>query len=62
MTGPAWRGLICPADPSHGRLLDIGNRLRCVHADHDGRPRSHPKGPAPATRAVFTLAEVEAAR
>lgn len=56
--------LPCPAVPEHGELVMVegSDRLRCIHQEHDGRPKTHPLGEAPATRCVFTLHEVEAAR
>lgn len=54
-------GLLCPEDPKHGPLLEVDGGLRCVHQAHDGRTKNHPLGPAPATRASFTLAQAEAA-
>ena len=56
-----YRGLSCPAADDHGPLLEVAGRLRCVHQSHDGHPRTHRLGEAPATRATFTLDEVEAA-
>lgn len=50
-------GLVCPIDPRHGPLLEIDNRLRCIHQEHDGRPSTHSLGAAPMTRSVFSLDE-----
>lgn len=58
-----WGGYRCPADPSHGLLRDGRDGSRhsyyCSHQDHDGRPKSHPLGPSPQTRAHFTVVEAE---
>lgn len=54
--------LVCPVNPDHGRpRLVQGSRwdFYCPHADHDGRPKSHPQGPSTPTRKFFTYAEVE---
>lgn len=58
---PTYVGLRCPADLRHGPLIESHSRLRCIHQEHDGRPKTHPLGQAPATRATFTLDEAEAA-
>lgn len=50
-------GLMCPADPAHGPLLEIDGQLRCVHVAHDGRPSTHKQGAAPGTRSRFTADE-----
>ena len=44
-----YRGVVlCPTDPSHGQLLPwSSSRIYtwyCAHADHAGRPKTHPKG------------------
>lgn len=55
--------LSCP--DGHGPLRDVEGALWCSAQDHDGRPKTHPLGPFPATRSWFTLADlaaVEAAR
>ncbi len=63
MKHKAQVGLVCPTTPEHGGLLEsTTGRLYCIHQDHDGRPKSHPKGEAERTRAFFTLDEVEAAQ
>lgn len=50
-------GQPCPANPRHGRLLDLGDRAYCPHHEHDGRARSHPLGESPRTPAFFDEAE-----
>lgn len=55
---------LCPANPAHGKLYDWPSETHgfyCPHAEHDGRPKSHPAGPLSPTPAFFTTAEVEAA-
>ena len=52
-------GLLCPACPEHGKLLDWSSErwgFYCPHRDHEGRPA---KGVAP-TRAFFRTEEAEA--
>jgi hypothetical protein len=52
---------LCPIDPGHGLLLEpkqAGEHWMCVHQAHDGRPKSHPDGPAPGTRFRFSAAEL----
>lgn len=57
-SGP-WRGPECPSDPAHGPMVATTSGLwLCTHAAHDGRPRSHPAGAAPATRRLFRDEEV----
>lgn len=54
---------LCPVDPSHGAVQDWPTSrwgFYCPHTAHDGRPKSHPLGEAPATRAFYTTSEVEA--
>ena len=46
----------------HGPLIDIEGRLWCPHQSHDGRPPSHPDGPAPATNAWADAPEPVEAR
>lgn len=58
MKGQKFAGLVCPDSPEHGPLTEVDGRMRCVHQSHDGRPKTHPLGPAPVTKSVFTLAEV----
>lgn len=53
-----YAGMICPTDPTHGPLIWVDEKLRCVAQPHDGRPKSHPLGAEPPTRSVFTLEEV----
>lgn len=58
----------CPADPlpgsgPHGVLIGRenaahGRSFYCPHADHAGRPASHPLGAAPASRPFFGVDEV----
>lgn len=58
----SWAGHPCPTGgEAHGPLLAIRgvDGWMCVHADHNGRPKSHPDGAAPETRRVFTMAEIE---
>lgn len=59
----SWSGHPCPADPAHGSLLAAkdGGGWYCAHHAHDGRPATHPAGPAPATRRFFTTEEAERA-
>lgn len=40
-------GLACPTDPDHGAVLDLDGRTYCPNQAHDGRPKTHPDGPAP---------------
>lgn len=66
-----WTGLLCPAVASHGPLLDITRKgpsgetqivLWCPNAEHDGLPATPTRETAvPRTKAVFAMAEVEAA-
>ena len=61
-----WRGLVCPADSAHGTVVALtmpdGSTLwHCSHADHCGRPKTHPAGAGSSSRATFTLDEVESA-
>lgn len=59
----------CPVNPAHGELALVReeekskkNRpvmLHCWHQEHDGRPRSHPGGFAPATQSFFTEEEAQ---
>lgn len=47
---------VCPADPSHGAVLDWPTSrwgFYCAHQDHDGWKER------PATRAFFRTSEVE---
>lgn len=46
---PISSGIPCPVDPNHGPLTDIDGRLYCRNQAHDGRPKTHPAGPAPRT-------------
>lgn len=32
--------MVCPGDPSHGRVYDVGDKWFCPHADHDQGGRS----------------------
>src|SRR3989304_2177045 len=53
---------VCPANPTHGAVLDWPTDrwgFHCPHQDHDGRPKAHPYGPSAPTRAFFTTTEVE---
>lgn len=57
---------VCPTGgEAHGPLVGLtGNPhwgFHCPNQDHDGRPQTHPAGPAPSTRSFFTTAEVVAA-
>ncbi len=52
---------VCPDDGTVLILTTADGRLRCHHQGHDGRPATHPEGPAPQTRAVFSIEEIEAA-
>ena len=47
----------CPLNPEHGNMLTIQGtqKQRCNHQSHDGRPKSHPQGAAPATRSMWPL-------
>lgn len=54
--------LVCPVAAEHGRVLDWPSErwsFFCSHADHDGRPKTHPLGPSSRTRAFFRTEEVE---
>lgn len=42
-------GTPCPTDPSHGPLVDVDGRPYCRNQAHDGRPKTHPLGPAPSS-------------
>ena len=49
----------CP--DGHGKVYEstvTQGRYFCVHVAHNGRPVSHPDGPAPQTRKFFTEEEV----
>lgn len=60
----------CPAEPlpgssAHGPLIARdgaapGRTFYCPHTDHDGRPKTHPLGEAPRSRAHFGMDEVAA--
>jgi hypothetical protein len=57
-TGPTTGdGDPCPLDAEHGRMLSIQGtkRQQCPHQSHDGRPKSHPAGPLPATPHIWPL-------
>ena len=57
-TGPTTGdGDACPLDAEHGRMLAIPGvkRQHCPHQSHDGRPKSHPAGPVPATPRFWPL-------
>ena len=55
--GTTGDGDRCPLVPAHGRMLTIQGtqKQQCPNQDHDGRPRSHPDGAAPRTRAIWPL-------
>ncbi len=56
-------GLLCPADPEHGPLLEMPDgSLHCPSQKHHGRPASHPLGKAEASPSFFSLDQAEAAR
>jgi hypothetical protein len=48
-------GDVCPTNPRHGHMYFLTNSDRqwCPHAEHEGRPKSHPDGFAPKTRALW---------
>lgn len=60
-----WVALVCPQDPSHGKLLDwtgeVGRSYYCPHVDHAGRAESHPRGPLPVSSPFFSMDQVEVA-
>ena len=47
---------VCPIEPRHGNLLALrrSGRWFCLHAEHGGRPKSHPAGATSSTRHLFT--------
>ena len=49
------RGWHCPE--GHGALIPLENALYCPHRAHEGRPKTHPEGEAPASRAFFRYDE-----
>lgn len=61
-TSQAHHGPPCPADADHGPLLagpgTPGKSFYCPHQAHDGRPKTHPLGAAPATRPYFGIDEI----
>lgn len=49
-------GDVCPIDPEHGHMVVLPGqeeRQFCPHQSHDGRPKTHPEGEAPPTRAFW---------
>ncbi len=59
----AFRRPVCPVDVAHGAVLDWPTSrwgFHCSHADHDGRPKSHPAGELAPSRAFFRTEEIEA--
>lgn len=52
----------CPADPSHGPLLDApgaDHGFYCPHEAHYGRPESHQDGPSAPSNPYFRTDEAE---
>lgn len=55
----------CPIFPEHGNVSPTdmkkgqSPKYHCWHQSHDGRPRTHPGGFAPATQSTFTQTELE---
>ena len=49
----------CPIDAAHGPVLRlISGNLHCPHLDHLGQSASHPLGETPATRNLWSPAEI----
>jgi hypothetical protein len=52
----------CPLNPDHGRMYTLKGttppKQWCASSAHDGRPKSHPDGEAPPTRAYWPLGPV----
>ena len=63
MSATSHRGSFrCPAFPEHGDLISPtsqAGKWYCPHQAHDGRPKTHPLGGAPATRAFYKQHELE---
>jgi len=38
--------------------MQVSQGFYCPHQTHDGRPTTHPEGPAAQTKAFFTDAEI----
>ena len=56
-----WPGeLMCPVNEGHGPLVELRDgSLYCPHAEHDGRPKTHPDGPLGLSPNIFTLDQGE---
>ena len=57
-----WAAPDCPT-PGHGTLLPWtgrdGRDYRCNNQEHDGRPKGHPDGESPQTKAWFSYSDLK---